>query len=89
MAQRNCPTIERTGELITERYQTGSANFIGSKVVSVTFSVPFTNTPRVLAMPLADPLQRFWVSAKSTTGFTLELTASATLSFDWFAVQNL
>lgn len=89
MATRECPTIEKTGELITQRYQAGTANFISSKIVVVTFVLPFTNVPKISAMPDSDPGARFWVSAKSVIGFTLELSAVKTITFDWLAIQSI
>ena len=85
MALRNVPTIE----LLNQKRQFGSANLVGATTVNVTFGTNFNVVPKVFVTPQTDVTKRWWVSAKSTTGFTISLTGSDTDTFDWLAIESL
>jgi len=69
-------------------FQVGTANFIGSQTVNVTFPVSFSTTPKVSMLPLADPITRYWVDNVSAGGFVAHVVNSQSLTFDWMAIQR-
>jgi hypothetical protein len=69
----------------TGAFQKGTATVPNA---ATTVGVTFTSTPNgaVSVTPLADPGGRWWVSAKSATGFTINLQVAAGgsgVAFDW------
>lgn len=54
------------------------------------FATPFPGspapTPIVVVTPLTDPNARFWVSAITNTGFTINKSSSGTITFYWMAI---
>ncbi len=67
----------------------GSGAFVSSTTASVVFAVPQYDTNyRINLTPTADPVGRWWVSTKSTTGFTVSSSASNSASFDWQLISD-
>lgn len=59
----------------------------GNTTVAVLFASPIT-TPRVEITPVADPGGRYWTSARTNSGFTINLSVAAPVAgvqFDWIA----
>lgn len=59
----------------------------GNTSVAVAFTKTLVN-PHAVASPIDDPAGRWWLSAKSATGFTINLQTAAGVGgvdFDWHA----
>jgi hypothetical protein len=59
----------------------------GNVAVAVAFATPITS-PAVVVTPLSDPGGRFWTSARTSSGFTINLGVAAPVAgvvFDWIA----
>jgi len=66
-------------------FQKGTAT-VPPSATSVVVTIATTPSGTVAITPLADPGGRWWVSAKSATGFTINLQVAAGgsgVAFDW------
>jgi hypothetical protein len=71
---------------VTEASGTATIAVAGTSVV-VTHGMNVTPA-RVLLTPTTDPQQRYWVSAKTATTFTISVSAAiatSAVNFDWLA----
>ena len=62
----------------------------GQTTIAVTFASAFAVAPAaVVITPKADPGDDFWVTAITTTGFTISVgtAVGADTAFMWFAIQ--
>lgn len=59
----------------------------GNFTQAVAFATPISS-PSVVITPVADPGGRFWTSARTSAGFTINLSVAAPVAgvaFDWIA----
>lgn len=67
----------------------GTTAFSAATTVVVTIPTQVDTSYQVLFNVVnADPVNRFWVSTKTTTTFTLNCSAATSLSVDWQVVRN-
>jgi len=58
----------------------------GNTTVAVTIPATVGGTYSAQVTPLADPVGRFWISGKGSSGFTINLSTAAPVggvAFDW------
>jgi len=67
----------------------GNGTFSASTTATVTFAnaEPDANF-RVSVTPTADPAGRIWVTAKATSGFTVNSSSSTSATFDWIIIRD-
>lgn len=66
----------------------GSITFTGGTTATVSFSVAETNTNYLIFLDI--PANKsYWVTAKTTSGFTINTTAASTDTVGWLLVKHL
>lgn len=87
MTTPRLPFLKAPNELYRENYYASGTATVAAAgtTVTVTHNLGFTNY-RVLLCPTVDPGGRFWVTTKTKTQFTINLSAGAPgggAIFDW------
>ena len=67
--------------------QTGTLAQTGGTSVSVIYATPYTSTPSVVVTPTSNA-GAFYISASSTTGFTITYASSGTQTFSYHVMGN-
>ena len=67
--------------------QTGTLAQTGGTSVSVKYAVAYTSTPSVVVTPTSNA-GAFYISASSTTGFTITYASSGTQTFNYHVMGN-
>jgi len=67
--------------------QTGTLTQTGSTSVSVIFANAYAHTPVVVVTPTSNA-GAFYISASSTTGFTVTYASSGTQTFNYYVIGN-
>ena len=67
--------------------QTGTLTQTGGTSVSVKYATAYTNTPTVVVTPTSNA-GAFYISASSTTGFTITYATSGTQTFNYIVMGN-
>ncbi len=67
--------------------QTGTLAQTGGTSVSVKYAVAYTSTPTVVVTPTSNA-GAFYISASSTTGFTITYATSGTQTFSYHVMGN-
>jgi hypothetical protein len=71
---------------IAGKIEAGIASFAALATVVVSFPTAFANAPLVVCTPTGiNTNQVIWTTSISTTGFTANVTAAVTSTFDWIA----
>lgn len=73
------------GGVAARNLKAGVVNVSGGST-SVSFDRPMKNEPEVVATALAD--ENVYVTAKSQTGFTLNVTGGGTANVSWMAFND-
>jgi hypothetical protein len=68
----------------------GTVTITGSTSQAVTFTLAFTSAPIVVVTPTSDTttVGPYWVSPISTTGFTVNIHTSGTMTFNYVVIGN-
>ena len=67
--------------------QTGTLTETGGTTVSVIYTTAYTSTPIVVVTPTSNA-GAFYISASSTTGFTVTYSSSGTQTFNYHVIGN-
>lgn len=70
------------------RLGTVGISVLGAGSAPASFTTPFTSTSYlVFLQPQSSVAVSFWPSSQSLTGFTLNVSAGGTATFNYFAIQ--
>lgn len=78
---------QKLAELVDRTPITGTVTFAAATTAAVTFETPELSTDYNISVDASEN-KTFWVTSKTTTGFTLNASASTSAAVGWTLVRR-
>ena len=79
--------LQKLQELVDLIPLSGTVDFSAATTAAVTFASPELNTDYNVVIEAPED-QRVWITAKSTTGFTINVSAVSSATYGWTIVRR-